>query len=139
MGKAYRIGELAEVTNVSKRTIDYYSQIGLLQPLRTDSNYRLYDEETIHVLGLIEHYKKLNMPLHEIKSVIELVKLKSTENEQVEKYVDQIAELMKHLEAEIKEIKPIMESLNDKQRELLLNKVSPQGMTLAHSLLLLFG
>jgi ribosomal protein S10 len=79
------------------------------------------------------------MPLHEIKSVIELVKLKSTENEQVEKYVDQIAELMKHLEAEIKEIKPIMESLNDKQRELLLNKVSPQGMTLAHSLLLLFG
>ncbi|MET3729849.1 ribosomal protein S10 [Fictibacillus halophilus] len=79
------------------------------------------------------------MPLHEIKSVIELVKLKSTENEHVEKYVDQIAELMKHLEAEIKEIKPIMESLNDKQRELLLNKVSPQGMTLAHSLLLLFG
>jgi ribosomal protein S10 len=79
------------------------------------------------------------MPLHEIKSVIELVKLKSTENEQVEKYVDQIAEIMKHLEAEIKEIKPIMESLNDKQRELLLNKVSPQGMTLAHSLLLLFG
>lgn len=79
------------------------------------------------------------MPLLEIKSVIELVKLKSTENEQVEKYVDQIAELMKHLEAEIKEIKPIMESLNDKQRELLLNKVSPQGMTLAHSLLLLFG
>ncbi len=79
------------------------------------------------------------MPLHEIKSVIELVKLKSTENEQVEKYVDQIAELMKHLEAEIKEIKPIMESLNDKQREVLLNKVSPQGMTLAHSLLLLFG
>jgi DNA-binding transcriptional MerR regulator len=88
---------------------------------------------------LIEHYKKLNMPLHEIKSVIELVKLKSIENEQVEKYVDQIAELMKHLEAEIKEIKPIMESLNDKQRELLLNKVSSQGMTLAHSLLLLFG
>lgn len=79
------------------------------------------------------------MPLHEIKSVIELVKLKSTENEQVEKYVDQIADLMKHLEAEIREIKPIMESLNDKQRELLLNKVSPQGMTLAHSLLLLFG
>lgn len=79
------------------------------------------------------------MPLHEIKSVIELVKLKSIENEQVEKYVDQIAELMKHLEAEIKEIKPIMESLNDKQRELLLNKVSSQGMTLAHSLLLLFG
>ncbi|ANC75875.1 hypothetical protein ABE65_003210 [Fictibacillus phosphorivorans] len=79
------------------------------------------------------------MPLHEIKSVIELVKLKSTENEHVEKYVDQIAELMKHLEAEIKEIKPIMESLNDKQKELLLNKVSPQGMTLAHSLLLLFG
>ncbi len=79
------------------------------------------------------------MPLHEIKSVIELVKLKSTENEHVEKYVDQIAELMKHLEAEIKEIKPIMESLNDKQRALLLNKVSPQGMTLAHSLLLLFG
>jgi MerR family transcriptional regulator, copper efflux regulator len=135
----YRIGELAELTNVSKRTIDYYSQIGLLQPLRTDSNYRLYDEDTIHVLGLIEHYKKLNMPLHEIKSAIELIKKRSTKDEQVEKHVDQIADIMKHLEAEILEIKPIIESLNEKQRELILNKVSPQGMTLAQSLLLLFG
>lgn len=136
----YRIGELAEITNVSKRTIDYYSQIGLLQPLRSDSNYRLYDGDTVNVLWLIEHYKKLNLPLQDIKLAIELIKKKkSIKNDQVEKHVDQIADIMKHLEAEIQEIKPIIDNLNEKQREIILSKVSPQGMTLAQSLLLLFG
>ncbi|MFC0189900.1 MerR family transcriptional regulator [Fictibacillus aquaticus] len=136
----YRIGELADCTHVSRRTIDYYSQIGLLEPYRTASNYRLYDEESVSVLKLIEHYKNMNMPLQEIKSSIELVKKKnSISSTQVEKHFDQIAEFMKHLEKEIMEMKPILENLEDKQRELVLSKVSPQGVTLAHSLLLLLG
>jgi DNA-binding transcriptional MerR regulator len=126
--------------NISKRTIDYYTQIGLLHPVRTDSNYRLYGEDTIKALELIVHYKKLNMPLQEIKKALDLViKEKSIDTEKIEKHLEQIAHIMHHLEGEIKEMKPILEKLNDNQKENLVNKISPQGITLAQTLMLLFG
>lgn len=94
----YRIGEIAKLKNISKRTIDYYTQIGLLNPIRTDSNYRLYGEECIKILNMIEHYKNLNMPLEEIKSSIELIKSDNTiDKHKVEKHFEQIASIMRHL------------------------------------------
>lgn len=89
---------------------------------------------------LIEHYKKLNMPLSEIKSAIEFVKETNCQDYQkVENHFEQLSNLMIHLNAEMKEMKPILENLNANQKEALLNKLSPQGVTLAHSLLLLLG
>lgn len=126
--------------NVSKRTIDYYTQIGLLDPQRTESNYRLYGEEAIHVLELVEHYKRLNMPLDEIKNSIELIKsLKDIDPCKLKKHFDQIADIMQHLEAEIREMKPILENLNDQQKATIMRSISPTGVTLAQTLLLLFS
>lgn len=126
--------------NVSKRTIDYYTQIGLLNPSRTVSNYRMYGEETIQILGLVEHYKNLNMPLEEIKSSIELIKSdESIDKQKVEKHVDQMAIIMQHLKDEIIAMEPILEKLNVHQKEMLVNRLSPQGVALAQTLLLLFG
>jgi DNA-binding transcriptional MerR regulator len=136
----YRIGEIAQVMNISKRTIDYYTQIGLLNPIRTDSNYRLYSEESIQILELVEHYKNLNMPLEEIKSSIELVKTdQSIDKQKVEKHFNQLSMIMEHLEEEISVIKPVLQKLNQSQKEELVKKLSTQGVALAQTLLLLFG
>lgn len=40
-----RIGDLAKATGVAKRTIDYYTNLGLLQAERSRTNYRYYGEE----------------------------------------------------------------------------------------------
>ncbi|WP_400245114.1 MerR family transcriptional regulator [Niallia sp. JL1B1071] len=40
-----RIGDLAKVTGVIKRIIDYYTNLGLLQAERSQINYRYYREE----------------------------------------------------------------------------------------------
>jgi len=126
--------------NISKRTIDYYTQIGLLNPIRTDSNYRLYGEDSIRILELVEHYKNLNMPLEEIKASIELLKTDhSIDKHQVEKHFNQIAIIMQHLEEEISVMKPVLQKLNQPQKEELVRKLSAQGITLAQTLLLLFG
>jgi DNA-binding transcriptional MerR regulator len=126
--------------NTSKRTIDYYTQIGLLNPIRTDSNYRLYGEESIQILELVEHYKNLNKPLDEIKVAIELIKSdNSIDKEKVEKHFDQIAVIMQHLKEEIQALEPILQKLNNNQKEDLVNKLSLQGQTLAQTLLVLFG
>jgi MerR family copper efflux transcriptional regulator len=100
----------------------------------------LYEESTLHDLNLIEHYKKLNMPLSEIKSTLEMVKENNGENfYKVEKHFEQISTIMLHLNEEMKEIKPILDNLSANQKEALLTKMSPQGVTLAHSILLLLG
>jgi MerR family copper efflux transcriptional regulator len=136
----YRIGEIAKLMNISKRTIDYYTQIGLLNPIRTDSNYRLYGEDSIRILELVEHYKNLNMPLEEIKASIELIKADdSLDKQKVEKHFNQIAIIMQHLEEEISVMKPVLQKLNQPQKEELVRKLSTQGMTLAQTLLLIFG
>ncbi|MEH7308640.1 MerR family transcriptional regulator [Neobacillus drentensis] len=136
----YRIGEIAKLKNISKRTIDYYTQIGLLNPIRTDSNYRLYGEECIKILNMIEHYKNLNMPLEEIKSSIELIKSDNTiDKQKVEKHFEQIASIMQHLKEEINVMEPILQKLNDQQKEKFVNRLSSEGLTLAQSLLLLFS
>jgi MerR family copper efflux transcriptional regulator len=136
----YRIGEIAKLKNISKRTIDYYTQIGLLNPIRTDSNYRLYNEECLQILTMVEHYKNLNMPLEEIKSSIELIKSNNTiDKQKVEKHVEQIASIMQHLKEEINVMEPILQKLNNQQKESLVNKLSSEGVTLAQTLLLLFS
>ena len=136
----YRIGEIAKIMNISKRTIDYYTQIGLLNPIRTDSNYRLYGEDSIQILELVEHYKNLNMPLEEIKDSVELVKAdESPDKQKVEKHFNQIAMIMQHLEEEIGVLKPVLQKLNQPQKEELIRKLSTQGVALAQTLLLIFG
>ncbi|MHC0038482.1 MerR family transcriptional regulator [Pseudoneobacillus sp. C159] len=140
IGKVYRIGELAKEANISKRTIDYYSQIGLLTPVRSDSNYRLYEEQSIKILQLIAHYKKLNMPLEEIKEFIHLLKKEGQLNEdKINKHVQQITDIMHHLVAELNEIKPLIDKLDSKQKDFIASKISAQGLTLAQTLILFFG
>jgi MerR family transcriptional regulator, copper efflux regulator len=141
IGKYYRIGELAKMLGISKRTIDYYTQLGLLNPERTISNYRLYGEEALRTLKLIEQYKKINIPLEEIKTLICGKNSDKTNMNEflMEKHVEQISEIMHQLDMEIKEIKPILDGLNKKQKELVANRLSNQGETLAKSLLVLFN
>lgn len=91
-------------------------------------------------MHLIEHYKNLNMPLEEIKFSIELIKTENCiDKQKVEKHFEQIGILMRHLKEEIEAIEPILEKLNGNQKEMVVNKLSSQGVPLAQTLLLLLS
>jgi MerR family transcriptional regulator, copper efflux regulator len=80
------------------------------------------------------------MPLEEIKNTIELMKANDEiDKEKVEKHVEQIAAIMEHLKEEIKLMEPFLQKLNSCDKELVVSKLSPQGITLAQSLLLLLN
>jgi DNA-binding transcriptional MerR regulator len=67
------IGELSKKLNISKRTILYYEDIGLIKSVRElNSNYRLYVKEEIIKLQQIILFKKINLPLNEICRIITL-------------------------------------------------------------------
>ena len=67
------IGELSKQLNISKRTILYYEDIGLIKSIREPiSNYRLYEKEELIKLQQIILFKKINLPLNEICRIITL-------------------------------------------------------------------
>lgn len=67
------IGELSQKLNISKRTILYYEDIGLIKSIRElNSNYRLYEKDEIIKLQQIILFKKINLPLNEICRIITL-------------------------------------------------------------------
>lgn len=67
----YKIGELSKLANISRRTIRYYNQIGLLSPSSIDkSGYSIYSEEEVNKLQQILFFKALGMELKEIKRLI---------------------------------------------------------------------
>ncbi|WP_051591044.1 MerR family transcriptional regulator [Bacillus sp. UNC438CL73TsuS30] len=133
-GAVYRIGELAERANVSKRTIDYYTSIGLLSAQRSKSNYRIYTEDSLQDLQFIEECKSLYYPLDEIRRKLDIKKEKIIDSE-VEKYVKSVTQQMKQLHNDLFDLLPLLEKLDDGQREKLTNHLSLLRTTLLKSLL----
>ena len=66
------IGQIAELTNISVRTLQYYDEIGLLKPACvTAAGYRYYDDESIERLQQILFFKELDFKLKDIKELLE--------------------------------------------------------------------
>ena len=65
------ISQVAELTGISTRTLQYYDEIGLLKPTElTKSGYRLYDE-ALQKLQQILFFKELGFKLKEIKEILQ--------------------------------------------------------------------
>jgi DNA-binding transcriptional MerR regulator len=106
-----RIDELSKIANVSKRTIRYYEELGLLKPIReTESNYRIYQRKDIDTLQHILFYKRLGFELDDIKRLIQ------------DKSVIKTVELTKHLKALEKEKAAIEVLINTVRKTILYEK-----------------
>lgn len=69
--KGLRIGQVADRVGVNPKTIRYYEQIGLLpQPPRTDSGYRVYDEDAVEQLSFVRAAQGFGLTLDEIREVL---------------------------------------------------------------------
>ena len=68
-----RIGELAKQAGTDAQTVRYYEREGLLDaPSRTTAGYRAYGPPHVERLNFIRHCRSLDMPLVEIKRLIDL-------------------------------------------------------------------
>ena len=66
------ISQVAELTGISIRTLQYYDEIGLLKPSElTQSGYRLYNDEALKKLQQILFFKELGFKLKDIREILE--------------------------------------------------------------------
>ena len=68
-----RIGEVARRTGLPVKTIRYYCDEGLLQPrARSESGYRLFDEENLAELTIICSLRAMDVSIPELARILEV-------------------------------------------------------------------
>ncbi|AYV68403.1 MULTISPECIES: MerR family transcriptional regulator [Niallia] len=104
-----RIGQVAKLSGLSTRTIDYYTSNKLLPVTRSDSNYRLYSEDVLYTLERIKLLKKQRMSIGEIRNVIH-----SMEDQEIEPIMDEVQDEIACLH---KKLASLEERLKDAPQE----------------------
>ena len=106
------IREVSNHTGVPKKTIRYYEEIGLLpSPARKPNGYRDYSESDIHRLRLVAGARHLDIPLAEIKEILDmrdqgkapcivLLDLLASNADKIETHIHEL----KHLQAELRQL-----------------------------------
>lgn len=68
----HQIGEAAEATGLSLRTIRFYEEVGLVVPSdRSSGGFRLYTDDDIGRLALIKQMKPLDFTLDEMRELLD--------------------------------------------------------------------
>lgn len=62
--------EVEDMLNVTKKTLIYYENEGLVKPLRDNNNYRNYSQEDISKIKFILLLREMDVNIEEIKQII---------------------------------------------------------------------
>lgn len=72
--KMMRIGEVAEQTSLSLRSLRHWDEVGLVEPSgRTDGGFRLYTAEDVARIMVVRRMKPLGYTLDEMRDVLDVV------------------------------------------------------------------
>lgn len=107
-GKAVvkKTSEISRIAGISKRTLQFYDDEGVVKAERSGSNYRLYDERALGELWEVMIYKEAGMELKEIKQL-----MRAPEQEKklfYQMYIKSLEEKIKRLEGQREWISFIM-------------------------------
>ena len=66
------VKEVSKLAGISIRTLRYYDEMGLLRPTQvSEAGYRLYDDKALERLQEIMFFKEMEIPLEQIKQIVE--------------------------------------------------------------------
>ena len=94
-----RIEEVCRLSGVSRRTLQYYDNEGILSVKRSEENYRLYDETAMARLWEILWYKEMGFELKEIKNILTVTQKEKNNylNEKIQIIEGKIQDLEKQI------------------------------------------
>lgn len=89
-----RTKEVSELFGVSKRTLQYYDDEGILMVKRGPNHYRLYDDATLERIWQIMIYKEIGFELKQIKQMLDFPEIKKTQLQKQISYLQQQRECL---------------------------------------------
>lgn len=94
-----KINEVSKIVGVSKRTLQYYDDEGLLVVQRSPNNHRLYDRDALERIWEIMLYKEMGFDLKEIRYLLSLPKKEQQEcfRQRIETIEGQLDDLQSEL------------------------------------------
>lgn len=106
-----RIGELAETTGVTSKTLRFYEAQGLLPPARrTSSGYRDYTEGSTHRINFIRRGQAAGLTLAQIRQILTIRDDGQAPCEHVSQLLDQ---RVTALDKQISELQSLRRTLTD--------------------------
>ena len=107
-----QIKEVQEKLKISSYTLRYYEKMGLIQPYRDENSYRNYSEEDIHKIERIMFLRDINVPIEDIKDILDN---KVTFQDVLENHIEKVNTEIESLQY----IKNMCEDLKEKNIPLL--------------------
>lgn len=107
-----KIGQIAELTGTTTRTLRYYEELGLIAPSsRTEGRFRLYSRETVDSVILIRELSSSGFKLSEVAQIMKFWAMARTGEERHNL-------LMLYLERKLREVQTKIAGLKDAEAKL---------------------
>lgn len=108
----YTIKQAAEIMNVTPTTLRYYDKQGLLPFMeRKESGYRIFSEDDIAMLRVIECLKKSGMPIKDIRQFSKWVQMG---DDSLQERYEMFLERKRTVEAQMAELQKTLDFINHK-------------------------
>lgn len=137
-----KIGEVAIEYGVSQRTLRFWEECGLVESIRTDSGYRLYEEESVKRIRQIMILRSFDMPIADIEEIyrqnslsdaIRLIQKQQTKLENESANFKRLALLLKgllNLLEENRSMDEMFSLLGNTDGGILIDPTSSENLTL---------
>ncbi len=103
------IGEVSDRSGLPTKTIRYYEEIGLVQPLRSDNGYRAFRDSDIHKLAFLGRARALGFSIEDCRTLLGLYEDETRESAQVKAVAK---EHLQKIDEKIEQLKSMRSTLS---------------------------
>jgi DNA-binding transcriptional MerR regulator len=110
MSASLTIGDFAQATHLSVKTLRHYHRVGVLDPagVDPDTGYRSYTTDQIPVAQVVRRFRDLDMPLDDIQSVLTAPDL-DTRNAVISAHLGRLEATLEHTQAAAATLRDLLE------------------------------
>jgi DNA-binding transcriptional MerR regulator len=117
--ETFSISDLADGLDISARAIRFYEEKGLIIPMRTKGNHRVYSRRDRTRLKLILRGKRLGYSLEEIAEMIGMANVNMDEEQQLKKTLSYGQKKLKEINQKMEELQILKEDLLSIKQKIL--------------------